>query len=185
MPLTLPVDEWVVDTDGLIDTEEHPVELCEPEELGVVQAVGDAEKEAEDDTVEVIVPDPEPHMLGDTEPEDEPLPDTLGVPLTLPLTVTVPEEEDDTEPLALGDWVTVPLEHPELVLDDDPDVEWDGLCVALWVPLAQLDAVTDGVELDDTVDEEQPLVLGEGVTEPVEQPDGVPDGELLELTEAL
>jgi len=107
------------------------------------------------------------------------------VPLIVPLTVSVPDEDADTEPLELGESVPEIVEHPDVVPDAVLELVTDGLCETLCVPLAQPDAVNDDVTVGEDVNDGDPLLLWDREVVTVEHPDVVTVGEPDDETEAL
>ena len=69
----------------------------------------------------------------------------------MPLTVSVPDEDVEAEPLELGDTVPVtdeqPVIVPETVLEVDTDALWDTLCVPLTVSEEEVVGVNVGLEV--------------------------------------
>ena len=101
MPLTLPAAVREPDTEGVVETDVDPLTLWDTDCVTVVHTVGDVVTDEDDEREVERVPVTEPDTLGVVEPVGELLTDTLRVPLTVPLTVRVPDEDAETEPLVL------------------------------------------------------------------------------------
>ncbi len=144
--------------------------------------VGDWETLELAETVTETVEQPELVKEGELETDKLGLPEGLCEPLVVPLIVTLPDtvplDVGDCETLELAETVTETVEQPELVKEDELVTDKLGLPEGLREPLVVPLIVTlpDSVPLD--VGDWETLELAETVTETVEQPELVKEGEL-------